>query len=114
MKRLLERKILIGGFALAVLILTIVNTISYQNTAKVFTTQKQVEASYEVLQKVRDILTTLRDAERARRGYIITGKESYLETYDTALKSINTELSEAKMQLLIIKTNVTDLILLNP
>ncbi|MUG92507.1 PAS domain S-box protein [Scytonema sp. UIC 10036] len=96
MKWFLERKILTGGFALAVVILAVVNTISYQNNTKIFTSQKQVEASYEVLQKVRDILTTLRDAERARRGYIITGKESYLETYDTAIQSINTELIEAQ------------------
>ncbi|WP_460201654.1 CHASE3 domain-containing protein [Scytonema sp. NUACC21] len=96
MKWLIERKILTCGFGLAVLILAVVNTVSYQNTAKLFTRQKQVESSYEVLQKVRDILTTLRDAERARRGYIITGKQSYLETYDTAIQSINTEFKEAR------------------
>lgn len=96
MKWLLERKIMTGGFWLAVLILTIVNAISYQNTDQLFARQKRVEYSYEVLQKVRDILTTLRDAERARRGYIITGKESYLGTYNTAIQTINTKFNEAR------------------
>jgi PAS domain S-box-containing protein len=96
MKWLLERKMMAGGFGLAVLIFTIVNTISYHNTTKLFARQKQVEYSYEVLQKVRDILTTLRDAERARRGYIITGKESYLGTYNTAIQTIDAKFNEAR------------------
>ena len=89
MKWPLERKILGSGFALAMLILSIVSIVSYQNTVHLFQRQKQVEKSYEVLQKVRDVLTTLRDAERARRGYIITGKESYLGTYNSAIQEIH-------------------------
>lgn len=89
MKWLVEKKIIAGGFSLAILILVIVNSLSYQNTVKVFERQKQVEQSYEVLQKIRDILTTLRDAERARRGYIITGKEFYLGTYNNAIQEID-------------------------
>lgn len=89
MKWLVEKKTITGGFGLAILILVIVNSFSYQNTVKVFERQKQVEQSYEVLQKIRDILTTLRDAERARRGYIITGKEFYLGTYNNAIQEID-------------------------
>ncbi|MFH7029311.1 MAG: PAS domain S-box protein [Heteroscytonema crispum UTEX LB 1556] len=92
----MEKKIIAGGFGLAMLIMTIVNSVSYQNTAKLFHRQKQVEHSYETLQKVRNVLTTLRDAERARRGYIITGKESYFSTYNTAVKTIDTQLNEAR------------------
>jgi PAS domain S-box-containing protein len=95
LKWLVERKIIAGVFVLAMLILGIVNIISYKNTAKLVARQQQVEHSYERLQKVRDVLTTLRDAERARRGYIITGKEFYLDTYNTAIKTIDTKFDEA-------------------
>jgi PAS domain S-box-containing protein len=96
MKWSLEKKVIAGGFGLAMLIMTIVNSAFYQNSTNLFNRQKQVEYSYETLQKVRDVLTTLRDAERARRGYVITGKESYLGTYNTAVESIDGKLTEAR------------------
>jgi signal transduction histidine kinase len=96
MKWFLKRKFIATGFSLAILVLGIVNTISYQNTTNLFKNQKQVENSYETLQKVRDVLTTLRDAERARRGYIITGNDAYLETYNNSIKNIDGKFKEAQ------------------
>jgi PAS domain S-box-containing protein len=96
MKWLVERKVIASGFALAIIILGIVNNLSYIDTVKVFERQKQIEQSYEVLQKIRDILATLRDAERARRGYIITGKESYLGTYNNAIQEIDGKVDLAR------------------
>ncbi|HAZ45171.1 MAG TPA: hypothetical protein DDW76_24905 [Cyanobacteria bacterium UBA11369] len=91
MKWHLEKKIIAGAFGLAMLILGAVNINSYQNTTQLFERQKRVEQTYEVLQKIKDVLTTLRDAERARRGYIITGKEVYLGTYNKAIQEIHTK-----------------------
>lgn len=93
-----ERKIIAGGFGLAMLILSIVSTASYQNTTKLFQRQKRVEKTYQVLQEIRDVLTTLRDAERARRGYIITGKELYLVTYNTAIQEINPKFNQLRRE----------------
>ncbi|MFB2975681.1 PAS domain S-box protein [Microseira sp. BLCC-F43] len=91
MKWLVEKRIIAGGFGLAILIFGAVNINSYQNTTQLFERQKRVEQTYEVLQEIKDVLTTLRDAERARRGYIITGKEFYLGTYNKAIQEINTK-----------------------
>lgn len=96
MKWSLEKKIIAAGFGLAMLILGMASAISYRNTARLFERQKQVEHSYQVLQDIRDVLTTLRDAERARRGYIITGKESYLKIYHTALQEIDVKFNRAR------------------
>jgi signal transduction histidine kinase len=38
-------------------------------------------------------LSGLTDAETGQRGYLITGKQGYLEPYDTGLRSFDTELS---------------------
>ena len=89
MKWLVEKRIIASGFGLAMLILGAVSINSYRNTTQLFERQKRVEQTYEVLQEIRDVVTTLRDAERARRGYIITGKESYLGTYNRAIQNIN-------------------------
>jgi PAS domain S-box-containing protein len=74
----------------------IANIISYQNTTKLFARERQLEYSYEVLQKVRDVLTTVRDAEKARRSYITTGNKSNLETYNKAIQSIEVKLTDAQ------------------
>ncbi len=96
MKWSLERKIIAVGFGLAVVIIGIVNIISYQNTEKLFARERQLEYSYEVIQKVRDVLTTLQNAEKARRSYIITGNKSYEETYNTAIQTIEAKLTDAQ------------------
>ena len=96
MKWLLEKKIVAGGLGLAMLILSIVSLVSYQNMNRLFERQKKVEYTYQVLQEVRDVLTTVRDAERARRGYIITGKELYLDTYKTSIENINPKFQELR------------------
>jgi|GEM_PF-2013355 len=96
MKWSLERKIIAVGFGLAMLIIGIANIISYQNTTKLFARERQLEYSYEVLQKVRDVLTTVRDAEKARRSYITTGNKSNLETYNKAIQSIEVKLTDAQ------------------
>ncbi|MBD0265425.1 MAG: PAS domain S-box protein [Tolypothrix sp. Co-bin9] len=96
MKWSLERKIIAVGFGLAMLIIGIANIISYQNTTKLFARERQLEYSYEVLQKVRDVLTTVRDAEKARRSYITTGNKSNLETYNKAIQSVEAKLTDAQ------------------
>jgi PAS domain S-box-containing protein len=96
MKWSVERKIIAVGFGLAMLIIGIVNIISYQNTTKLFARERQLEYSYEVLQKVRDVVTTLRDAEKARHRYITTGNKSNLEIYNKAIQSIEAKLTDAQ------------------
>ncbi len=96
MKWSLERKIIAVGFGLAMFIIAIVNIISYQNTDKLFARERQLEYSYEVIQKVRDVLNTLQDAEKARRSYITTGNNTYLETSNTAIQTIEAKLTDAQ------------------
>jgi CheY-like chemotaxis protein len=41
------------------------------------------------------VLSTLKDAETGQRGYMLTGRESYLEPYETAKQALAPELSAA-------------------
>ncbi|MCT7949478.1 CHASE3 domain-containing protein [Ancylothrix sp. C2] len=97
MKWAFELKFSAAGFWGAVLILCGVSGGGYWTTTQLFERQKQVEYSYEVLQKVKEVLTTLRDAERARRGYVITGKDSYLSTYETSVETIKDKFDEVRI-----------------
>ncbi len=90
-----ETKLIASGFGIAILIICIISTISLQYTTQLFQGQKQIEHSYQVIQAFENIINTLRDAERARRGYIITSKDLYLETYNNALITIDGKFYQA-------------------
>jgi PAS domain S-box-containing protein len=52
-----------------------------------------VDHTREVIRNTEEILANLKDAESAQRGYILTGQETYLETYQTAAAKLPSALS---------------------
>jgi methyl-accepting chemotaxis protein len=84
------------GFISILLVLMVVGGISYMNTAKLTETAQWVTHTYKVLTKLRELLSTLQDAETGQRGYIITGEERYLEPYQAALRNVDKPLLELK------------------
>jgi len=74
-----------SGFALALIILLIIGTASYTSTTRLVDTARWVAHSHLVLQKVEELLSTLKDAETGQRGFIITGEERYLEPHTSAV-----------------------------
>jgi methyl-accepting chemotaxis protein len=77
-----------GGFALALAMFVIVGAVTYRNTAKSIETNAWVEHTHSTLEKISEILSLLKDAETGPRGYLITGRESYLEPYQSAVAQI--------------------------
>ncbi len=88
------------GFGLASTILAIVGMVSYQSYAE-FVQDKNLEAqSRTILLDLTEILSDLKDAESGQRGYLITGKEHYLNSYYTGLRGIAQELQDLRAQTL--------------
>jgi PAS domain S-box-containing protein len=48
----------------------------------------------ELLTKTESLFSELKDAETAQRGYILTGRDDYLEPYNTALRAIPGQLDD--------------------
>lgn len=88
MKWSLEKKLIVGGFGWALLLMGFVNFISYQNATHLIESAHQVKHTHEVLTNLTDIIATLTDAESGRRGYILFGDKSELNRYKIAIKSI--------------------------
>ena len=86
MNKLLE-KFVPGGFALALLLLTGAGTASYLSIQKLIDNKLSVEHTHQVLEALDKTSEGLNDAERGRRGYIITGKKFYLQTYKTGIQT---------------------------
>lgn len=88
----LRRKIIVG-FASALMLLVAVDVVSYRSLRRLLETGDAVAHSQRVLEQLDQVLLHLQDAETGQRGYIITGEASYLAPYDTAVRTIDHELT---------------------
>ena len=85
----MERHLVLWVFVLAAGILVFAGWESYRNTIRFAEASKWQEHTYEVLGKVAETDALLVDAETGQRGYLLTGDESYLEPYRSAIKNIH-------------------------
>ncbi len=85
-----------AGFGLALLILLVIGTVSYRSTAKLIETSRWVTHTHTVLERLTTLLSLLDDTETGERGYIITGKEEFLEPYRAALRSVDRTLHDLR------------------
>ena len=69
-----------------------VGFISYQQTAEVLEAKARSEQEFSVKNELKEVLGLVRDAETGTRGYIITGKEDYLDPYIKATAKIEAHL----------------------
>jgi diguanylate cyclase (GGDEF)-like protein len=56
----------------------------------------QLRAEQHAQQRLDDILTSVRDAETAQRGFVITGSDDFLAPYELARRTLPSALREAK------------------
>lgn len=70
--------------------------VSYSSVDNLDKNQEWVTHTHEVVNSVKDVLASLVDAETGQRGYIITGNESYLEPYYSAVKDLASRVKKAK------------------
>src|SRR5579863_3105131 len=54
--------------------------------------RQQVVSEISILNHLGQVISTLKDAETGQRGYLLTGQESYLQPYQTAVASFTAEL----------------------
>ena len=87
-------RLLAVGVAVVVVCLTALGSLSYASIGALLRERSRVEASYQVLDRVAEVRVLLRDAERGQRGYLITGREYYLEPYRAALGELAVTVDE--------------------
>ncbi|HEY6798951.1 MAG TPA: CHASE3 domain-containing protein [Kineosporiaceae bacterium] len=80
---------LAAGFAAALILLGILGVVAYQKSESIHSNQKMVVHTYQVLEGLNNILSTLKDAETGQRGFLITGVDDYLAPYTAARSAIS-------------------------
>ncbi len=91
MKINIEKKIALA-FAPVLAVFVTISFVSYHNTTKMIQNYRLVSHTQEVLVALDDALSAVVDAETGQRGYILTGKESFLEPYTKAISEIDSDL----------------------
>jgi PAS domain S-box-containing protein len=91
------KPILIAGFVAIFVVLVAARIAGTINLRRVFDTSQAVAHSYSVKADLRQLLTTLINAETGGRGFIITGQVGYLERYDHTGTAIKSEIAEVRM-----------------
>ncbi|MEH2171716.1 sensor histidine kinase [Nostoc sp.] len=77
-----------GSFVTAVAIMTGVGIISYLSLLQYKENAQWVTHTREVLEKTKEVMSEIKDVETGQRGYLLTGKERYLEPYHAATGEI--------------------------
>jgi histidine ammonia-lyase len=80
------------GFLVLIALLIADSALAYRNTRTIAENTALVAHTYEVFAEAAQTLSTMIDAETGQRGYLITGRDSYLEPYNSATKHIRARL----------------------
>jgi PAS domain S-box-containing protein len=71
----------------AILVVLLIATLAWR-TSRAFTRQNaRLDNAEQVISQTEAILSDMKDAETAQRGYLLTGKESYLDPWRQAVES---------------------------
>lgn len=87
---------LILAFSIACMLLIAAGGVLYYSASDYTQHMEAMLKTQDRLTSLRLVMSTLLDAETGQRGYLITGKDSYLEPYDKAVKSIDKNLDDLK------------------
>jgi signal transduction histidine kinase/DNA-binding response OmpR family regulator/CHASE3 domain sensor protein len=83
---------LVIGFGVSLLLLIISSVASYTSIRKLTESAGLVDHTNEVIQKLEEALSVLKDAETGQRGFLLTGDERFLKpyhgAYDSALNTV--------------------------
>ena len=74
---------------LVVALLVTIAALTYRNTQQLNEDAGWVGHTHDVLDLTSDVLLALVDAETGERGFIITGRDSYLEPYNAAVRRLD-------------------------
>ena len=95
MRRTFDNPVVIGGGLVLALLVLIVG-LTYRNTRQLNEDTRSVAHTHEVLNLTSDVMLTLVDAETGQRGFLITGKDEFLQPYDAALVRLDGLMAKLK------------------
>jgi methyl-accepting chemotaxis protein len=87
---------LLGGFGAVLLIVAVQGVITLRSTASNEHTQEQYADSYEAIVQSEQVYGAVLTMQSAQRGFLLTGKDSYLEPYSTGWEQFKNAIASAR------------------
>ena len=91
----IKQKIIIG-FAVPIVLMMLLAVFGYQSAQNLIETSKRVEHTHKVIAKGYQLKQLIITMETGERGFLITGKDSFLDPFTIASKAWNHEVSNTK------------------
>lgn len=87
---------ILAGYGAALIVFVAVNVVSYRATSELVQSTEAADHTYQVRQNLSGILISLTDAETGQRGFLLTGREDYLDPYNAGIRSVDRYLQEVR------------------
>ncbi|MBA4274226.1 MAG: hypothetical protein C0436_01095 [Alphaproteobacteria bacterium] len=94
----LGRRYFIVVFCISCLLLVIFTSAVYKQSINVEQVNADVTQSYEVLRKIRRVLTSVLNIETGQRGYLLTGSKFFLEPYTRSIQTLDSEIKSLRYE----------------
>ena len=91
----LERKVRFG-FALAAVALIAVGILTYISVLRFRQDAGLVDHTHQVLNALSELRSSIAAAESGQRGYVITGREEYLQPYQASVEAVNQQIQRLR------------------
>jgi signal transduction histidine kinase len=91
-----SRRRLLASFFLLIVAVAATIGLFYRALVSVVDIEARVNQTYDVLAALDGALATLTDAETGQRGYLVTGRENYLEPYRVAVTSVGAHIADVR------------------
>ncbi|MEP0911510.1 ATP-binding protein [Leptolyngbya sp. GB1-A1] len=95
----MERKWITASFCLALLLLGLINLISYQNATQLIHSAAQVKQTSDLLTALTSVSETLTDSEARRWRYFLLGDRTELDAYHQAMQNLTFQLEKLRQPL---------------
>ncbi|MCP3059817.1 response regulator [Myxococcus sp. K38C18041901] len=86
----------LAGFVVAALAIFVIAILSYRSLESHADAAALVRHTMEVVERMKTLLSGLKDAETGQRGYLLTADRTYLEPYTSASRSIPEQLASIR------------------
>lgn len=80
---------LYGGFGIVLALVAIVSIITFFSINSLITSSKWVNHTYEVIRTAESVGAAMVDMETGQRGFMVAGKDEYLEPFKNGKKNFN-------------------------
>jgi methyl-accepting chemotaxis protein len=79
---------LAAGFVVPIVIMAALGLAAYQSSEAYLATSQRVATTQAVIGSISELMSAMKDAETGQRGYLLTGRDEYLEPYQASEQAI--------------------------